>query len=231
MKFKGFIPPGYELVNGRERKYLRKKPESRMVNRTLTKNSRNLPEVSKIGSQVLKAISPDRRYLRDSKLSKRFNSKMMLGAHGPQKWWTRDWMKGFEVHASYPLDWLVSFDSTYTFTPKGCSVRVENIAMEECTSKKRREFMDMNLKMVLVFVDEAKKRFHRFESKLMLVKRKVRSAVLKVSFDKRPPLPYLIFIYGNGVMNDKPMELIEATGMMVVGSGVESPKARKRSLK
>jgi hypothetical protein len=232
MKFKGVIPPGYELVEGRTGKYLRKKAEPRGVNRVLTKNNKELPEATGVASVVLRAVAPERRYFWDNRLADRFKSRLMKGLKGDLKWWTKDWLKDFELHAGYRLQWLVTFDASYAFSKEGCSVTLDRIHMDEWTPRKKKDFLDMNVKVVVVYVDEPRERYHRYESETVLLKRNAKSAVINVAYEKKPSLPYMIFLHGNGTSKGQPMELAEATGMKVVGSGyAEKLTPKKRLLK
>lgn len=220
MKFKGIIPHGYELVKGRYGEYLRKVAGPKPVNKILTRNSSKIPVVNRIAGAVVKGIAPERKYFYDGTLYNRLKSLLLLGSEQPQRWWSTDWLRGFEINKLHDVGSLAGLESSYSFTRNVVTISLEKIVLFELTKRKSKTYTAMRFHAVALFINEDKGTYKRFESAPQIADKRTKNILLEINCSPKPKLPFILFLYGEGMNGSIPVESADATGMEVVGSGV-----------
>ncbi len=220
MKYKGVIPGGYELVKGQYGNYLRKLSGTKPVNKMLVRNSNKIVTVNRIAAAVQKGIAEERRYFYDGTLYNRLKSRLLKGSELEQTWWTKDWLQGFEVNDRHVLKTIVDFKSSYSFKKSVLNIELRQLFLTELTKRKGKRFNALRMHAVAVFIDEDKGEYTRYKSELHDLDLKSNSVVIEMMCNKKPKLPYILFIYGVGMEGKIVIESADATGMMVLGSGV-----------
>ncbi len=221
MKYKGVIPEGYELVKGRYGHYLRKLTGTKPVNKTLTRNSNKMPRVNRIAGAMQKGITAERKYFYDGTLYNRLKGHLLRGSELAEGWWTKDWLEGFEVNALHLLKTVADFTPSYAFKRNTLTIQLEGIFLTEWTRRKGKSFNAVRLHAVVLFIDEDKGKFTRYESEPQVTNLKTKSIRLEVVCTGKPKLPFVIFIYGVGMEGRSIIENADATGMVVIGSGIK----------
>ncbi|HEX6916389.1 MAG TPA: hypothetical protein VF145_14165, partial [Chitinophagaceae bacterium] len=186
MKFKGVIPEGYELVNGRYGKYLRRIAGDRHVNKVLGRNSRYAGAVNTTAATIKDGIAGERKYCYDGTLYNRLRGLLLEGVGLADKWWTRDWLCGFEANIAHELRTVIQFKSSYGFKRNVLQVELGELFLTEITRRKKKLFDAVRLYAVVLFINEEKGEFTRYQSDPAVISLRTKRIGLEVKCVKKP---------------------------------------------
>ncbi len=222
MKFKGYIPEGWELIKGKYGKHLRRIRGSLTpikLNSVFEKNTEELPRVSQLSSLIKKALMPDKMDMYASDLYVRLNSFLMYAQNNGIDCWQKDLFKNFEMHERWKAGNVFWTNPEYSLKDGICMVSMPYLS--SLINDRTVGIDDTRVKLVLVFIDEAKKSFKRTESPETIIKGRDfrKDEEMSFSFEDCEGLPYLLFMYGTGYTDNEPTTRVKKRGMVVIGSG------------
>ncbi|HEX6914908.1 MAG TPA: hypothetical protein VF145_06685, partial [Chitinophagaceae bacterium] len=114
---------------------------------------------------------------------------------------------------------VIQFKSSYGFKRNVLQVELGELFLTEITRRKKKLFDAVRLYAVVLFINEEKCEFTRYQSDPAVISLRTKRIGLEVKCVKKPKLPFVIFIYGAGMKDGRVIDSVDATGIRIIGSG------------